>query len=227
MDKWERTKALRYKKPALQSLGAESILSELSGVAEACTEVRYYIEDDSDETLLNALNGDEDAEWEFRMAFSDLSAKADQLQELLYEQRFEDFERDFDDASVALIGNRYSMVGYDDMEEDYYALTDYEEELAQTEAGKRLCRLTKAEMVSRIGWCFGITLAFVDLRQQYDYLKATMDLLRGESTALREVIKDIEAAYEEAEEENFFSWGSGVKKLEKLFEALPDRIWIE
>ena len=100
-------------------------------------------------------------------------------------------------------------------------------ELAPTEAGKRLCRLTKAEMVSRIGWCFGITLAFVDLRQQYDYLKATMDLLRGESTALREVIKDIEAAYEEAAEENFFSWGSGVKKLEKLFEALPDRIWIE
>lgn len=227
MDKWERTKALRYKKPALQSLGAESILSELSDIVEACAEVRYYIEDDSDETLLNALNGDEDAEWEFRMAFSDLSTKADQLQELLYEQRFEDFERDFDDASVALIGNRYSMVGYDDMEEDYYALTSYEEGLAQTEAGKRLCRLTKAEMVSRIGWCFGITLAFVDLRQQYDYLKATMDLLRGESTALREVIKDIEAAYEEAAEENFFSWGSGVKKLEKLFEALPDRIWIE
>lgn len=65
-----------------------------------------------------------------------------------------------DDCTVALIGNRYNTLGYDSEEEDYFSLTGYEQELAQTEAGKRLMRMTKAEMISTIGQCFGITLAF-------------------------------------------------------------------
>ena len=101
-------------------------------------------------------------------------------------QYFEDFYREFDDATVALIGNRYNLVGYDSEEEDYFSLTSYEEGLAQTEAGKRLCRLTKTEMLSRIGWAFGLMLAFFDLRQKYDYLKATFDILRDENTSLAE-----------------------------------------
>ena len=148
----DRTRALRYKRPALASMGAYNIMAELDDIVEACNGVRYYIEQaDNDETLLNALDGDEDAEWEFRMAFADLSAKADELQMRLYEQDFEDFYRDFDYATVALIGNRYDLVGYDSEEEDYFSLTSYEEGLAQTEAGKRLCRLTKSEMIERIG----------------------------------------------------------------------------
>lgn len=158
----DRIRALRYKRPALASMGAYNIMAELDDIVEACNGVRYYIEQaDNDETLLNALDGDEDVEWEFRMAFADLSAKADELQMRLYEQDFEDFYRDFDDATVALIGNRYELVGYDSEEEDYFSLTSYEEGLAQTEAGKRLCRLTKSEMIERIGWAFGILLAFL------------------------------------------------------------------
>ena len=49
--------------------------------------------------------------------------------------------------------------------------------MAQTEAGKRLMRRTKADMIATIGQCLGILLAFFDLRQQYDYLKATFDIL--------------------------------------------------
>ena len=119
----DRTRALRYKRPALASMGAYNIRQELDDIVEACDGVRYYIEQaDNDETLLNALDGDEDAEWEFRMAFADLSAKADELQMRLYKQNFEDFYRDFDDATVALIGNRYELVGYDGEEEDYFRL---------------------------------------------------------------------------------------------------------
>ena len=120
----DRTRALRYKRPALASMGAQEILLELESIVEACDNIRYYIEQaDSDETLLNALEGDEDEEWEFRMAFADLSAQADQLQTMLYDQDFEDFYRDFDDATVALIGNRYNLLGYDGEEEDYFSLT--------------------------------------------------------------------------------------------------------
>lgn len=224
----DRTSALRYKRPALASMGAYNIMSELDDIVEACNSVRYYIEqDDNDETLLNALNGDEDAEWEFRMAFADLSAKADELQMQLYEQHFEDFYRDFDDATVALVGNRYEQVGFDSEEEDYFSLTSYEAGLAQTEAGKRLCRLTKAEMLSRIGWAFGVMLAFFDLRQQYDYLKATFDILRDENTSLLDTIKKIEKAYDDMDADDFCEWAASTKRFEQLLAALPDRAWLE
>ena len=102
-------------------MSAQEIMLELESIVETCDGIRYYIEQpDSDETLLNALDGDEDEAWEFRMAFADLSAQADQLQTMLYDQCFEDSYRDFDDATVALIGNRYNLVGYDGEEEDYF-----------------------------------------------------------------------------------------------------------
>lgn len=224
----KQARALRYKRPALASMGAEAIMAELDTIMEACNSVRYYIEQaDNDETLLNALEGDEDEEWEFRMAFADLSAKAEQLQDALYNQDFEDFYRDFDDATVALIGNRYNLVGFDSDEEDYFSLTSYEEQLAQTEAGKRLCRLTKAEMVSRIGWAFGITLAFFDLRQSYDYLQATFDILRDENTSVLDTIKAIEKAYDEMAEDGFREWRQNTKKFDQLLASLPDRAWLE
>lgn len=204
----DRTRALRYKRPALASMGAYNIRQELDDIVEACDGVRYYIEQaDNDETLLNALDGDEDAEWEFRMAFADLSAKADELQMRLYEQNFEDFYRDFDDATVALIGNRYELVGYDGEEEDYFSLTSYEEGLAQTEAGKRLCRLTKSEMIERIGWAF--------------------DILRDENTSQLDTIREIEKTYDEMEADDFREYKDSTRHFDRLLAALPDRAWLE
>ena len=224
----DRTKELRYKRPALASMSAQEIMLELESIVETCDGIRYYIEQpDSDETLLNALDGDEDEAWEFRMAFADLSAQADQLQTMLYDQCFEDSYRDFDDATVALIGNRYNLVGYDGEEEDYFSLTSYEEGLAQTESGKRLCRLTKAEMLSRIGWAFGILLAFFDLRQKYDYLKATFDILRDENTSLLDTIREIEKTYDEMEADDFREYKASTRRFDRLCAALPDRAWLE
>jgi len=96
------------------------------------------------------------------MAFAHLEARAYELFETIYELcRYEDdFGQVYDDCTVALIGNRYQTIGYDSFEEDYYALTGYEQGLAQTESGKRLMRRTKAEIISIIGQCFGILIAF-------------------------------------------------------------------
>lgn len=226
-----RAKNLRYKRPALQSMGYDAIRTELWDIREACNDIHWFIEQ-GDETLLNALNGDDDEEFEFRMAFSDLEAKADALDEALEEWRRWDEdggERTYNDCTVALIGNRYRTIGYDMYEEDYYGLTSYEQGLAQTDAGKRLMRKTKAEMISTIGQCLGILIAFLDLRQQYDYLKATFDILRDENTSMLKQIKEIEAAYEALQTaETWTDAGKeAVRRFDRLIDCLPDRAWIE
>lgn len=218
-----RTRSLRYKRPALASLGYEFITNELYDIQCACDDVRYFVENDQD-TLLNALDGDDEAEWEFRMAFSDLENKAEELSNQIGDWTIRD---DFDDCTVGLLGRRYKTVGFDSEEEDYFALTSFEQELAQTEAGKRLMRKTKPEIISTVGQCLGITIAFLDVRQQYDYLKATFDILRDENTAMLQVIKAIEAAYKDADEAEFREWDESTKIFDHLLTGLPQRTWLE
>lgn len=224
------TRNLRYKRPALASMGWDAIRTELDEIREACY-VAHWFADQDDETLLNALDGDEDEAWEFRLAFSSLEASADRLDEAISESfgrwDCEDAEREYNDCTVALIGNRYRMVGYDSDEEDYYALTSYEPELAFTEAGKRLMRLTKKDMISTIGQCLGILVAFLDLRQQYDYLKATIDILRDENTSMLKQVKEIDAAYEAANACGFWYGDDATKRFDWLLDELPMRAWVE
>lgn len=229
MTKGERSRELRYKRPALDSIGYDQIRHELEEINEACGDIQYYIDSDED-TLLAALDGDEEEEFEFKIAFAELSGKCDELYELLLEVRA-GYDKngwpEYDDCIVSLIGNRYKMVGYDYYEEDYYALTGYESKLATTEAGKRMMRHTKAEMLSIIGQALGIVVAFLDIRQRYDYLKATMDILRGENTSLLAQIKAIEKAYYAAEAVKFRSWEDAAKEFDRLLDALPDQVWVQ
>ncbi len=228
--KANRTRNLRYKRPALASMGWEALWDELYKIQEACTDIHWFVDQD-DETLLNALDGDEDATWEFKIAFADLEAKVDQLinaADWNWNNAYHD-ERNqaYDDSIVALIGNRYQIIGYDTDEEDYFSLTRYEEQVAQTEAGKRLMRLTKAEMLSTIGQSLGTLVAFLDLRQQYDYLKATFDILRDENTSMLKQVKAIETAYEAADSAGWWYGSEAAKQFDRLLDCLPDRAWIE
>ena len=209
-------------------MGFEFLRAELDDIRDACDTIHWWTDQD-DETLLNALDGDDEDVWEFKLAFSHLEAKADELFEMIYELcRYEDdFGQVYDDCTVALIGNRYQTIGYDSFEEDYYALTGYEPGLAQTESGKRLMRRTKAEIISIIGQCFGILIAFLDLRQQYDYLKATFDILRDENTSMLQQVREIDAAYKALVTADRSARSEAEKKFDRLLSALPDRVWVE
>ena len=220
MTKAERTRALRYKRPALATMGWEEIERELEEIQEACDDVAYFIGDEDE--LLDAFDGDSEEAWEFRLGFADLSAKSTRLFDAMYEWGDRD---DFNDCTVALVGNRYDVVGFDGFEEDYFSLCRYEEELATTEAGKRLMRKTKAEMIASIGQALGTLIAFLDLRQSYDYLKATIDILRDENHSILQTVKQIEEAYEKAQE-NPYSWKEN-KNFDQLTELLPSRMWLE
>ncbi len=174
---------------------------------------------ESEDALIDALDGNEEDFWEFKAMFSDVSANA---YNLLYQLRdMYGIDEYFDDCTVALIGNRYDIVGYDDYEENYFSLSSYEESLAETEAGKRLMRMTKKEIIATVGQCMGITMAFMDLRQQYDYLKTTMDILRDENTSILQIIRNIETAYEKAVTGDW----NDEKSFDRLLNALPDVVW--
>ena len=209
-------------------MGFEFLRVELDDIRDACDTIHWWTDQD-DETLLNALDGDDEDVWEFKLAFSHLEAKADELFETIHELcRYEDdFGQVYDDCTVALIGNRYQTIGYDGFEEDYYSLTGYELGLAQTESGKRLMRRTKAEIISIIGQCFGILIAFLDLRQQYDYLKATFDILRDENTSMLQQVREIDAAYKALVTADWAGRSEAEKKFDRLLAALPDRAWVE
>ena len=232
--KANRTRNLRYKRPALASMGFDTMIAELDEIEEACSDVHWFADQD-DETLINALDGNEVEAWEFKLAFADLEAKADQLRRAMeenwgYPAPFyqTSFYQRYNYCTVALVGNRYRIIGWDSDEEDYMSLTRYEEELAETEAGKWLMRLTKKDMISTIGQSVGTLIAFLDLRQSYDYLKATFDILRDENTSMLQQVKEIEAAYEEACCTDWWHIKKeAVERFDRLLEALPDRVWIE
>ena len=222
----EKARNLRYKKSCLATMGALDVINELEEMCESCSDIVYIVED---QETLDALIGDEDEAFEFRMLFSELSADADHLYNCIVDNYgyYEEGQKEFDDCTVALIGNRYEVVGFDGYMEDYMAMTSYEQDLAKTEAGKRLMRHTKAEMLSIIGQSMGTLLAFYDLRQRYSSMKASIDILRGNNSALLQQVKEIEEAYEKAEAVEFHSWHGETKRFDRLCELLPERAWLE
>lgn len=211
VSKAERARNLRYKRPALAELGYETIMNKLEEINNECTDVLMYIYDD--ETLLTALDDNEEEVWDFRFAFAGLCADCEKLVEEFYNFDAEDF----DDCSVALIGNRFEAVGYDDWEEDYFNLCSYEQNLAHEDAGRRVMRRTKQEMLIEIGHTLGCILAFQNVEYKYLYLKATLDVLKDQNSGLLEAIKEIEKAYENED------W----KRIDYMLLNLPERIWIE
>ena len=223
----ERCRNLRFKRPALMELGYSSIMGGLEEIMECSAEIHWAFDDD--ETLINAFDGNEEEAYEFRWAFTDLESEAERLYTCIQDNDFgEDTERGFDDLSVALIGNVCDMVGYDGYEFDWFSLTGYEDRLAQTEAGKRVMRMTKAEMLSSIGQVMGIILSYQAVRLRYDYLKATVDIFRDENISILKVIKEIEDLYTRMFADGTYSQEEQARReFDRRVAELPERYWCE
>lgn len=117
MTKAEKAKNLRYKKAIVSQLNFEEITSQLYDISSVCEEYQYYFSGD-DDTLLNALDGDDEQEQEFKMMFSDLSYECDSLRGIVNDtyvsEHFDDFF-----VGIMLNGNSpFKCYGYDSFEED-------------------------------------------------------------------------------------------------------------
>lgn len=215
----ERARALRYKHGALATIGYDEIVSEMDEIEDACGDVRWAM---PDESVIETLDGDEDDENGYRMDFSELSGMAERLKEQLYNID----QQTFDDCTVALIGNRFQMVGYDFFEEDYFSLCSYDAKLAVTESGKRLMRLTKAEMIATIGQCIGVMMSFFDIRQRFDYINAAMGVLLDHNLEILHTVRGIEEAYQAWNDDGCPPFGELYSRLHHLADCLPEKFWV-
>ena len=227
----ERTKRLkaqnlRYKKPIVKNLNIETIQQDLWDIQEACEEIHWYTDsEDGNDSLINALSGDEDEAYEFKMAFADLCAECERMLDDLQEEWVPEC---FDVFFVAAgAGERYEgILGWDSYEQDYYGI-NCSDSWAEDEAKKKLKQMTKDEMIAAVRQCFRIYSAYTGLKIRYDNLKAAIDILRDQNTGYLQVVKEIERLYEAAVKKgNYANWSNEWKEFKRYTDALPQEAWI-
>ena len=221
-----KARQLRYRKAIVKSLNLESIREELYDIEGECNEVKWYFDsDDGSDSLLNALDGDSDDAFEFKMMFCDLCAECEQMQEDLRNTYVPEC---FDDFFVAIGASGYGggSLGWDSYEQDYFGI-ELSDSVAESESKKRLKRLTKDQFIESAQACFKVLYAYLGVRHRYDCLKAALDILRDQNTGFLLMVQQIEEVYEKANDDKFYSWYESTKTLERLIRNMPDEAWLQ
>lgn len=223
-----KAKQLRYKKPIVKNLNLDFIQQDLWDIQEACEEVHWFTDsDDGEDTLINALNGDEDEAYEFKMEFADLCAECERMFEDLKEEWVpECFDIFFVSAGA---GESYGgLLGFDEYEGDYFGI-GCSDSWAEDETKKKLKQMTKDELIASTRQCFKVFQAYIGLRNRYDSLKAAIDILRDQNTGHIQTVKEIERLYKEAskQQDRFAEYSKEWKEFEKYTDALPQEAWIQ
>ena len=225
--KIEKARNMRYRKPIVRNLNLESISEELWEIQEECEDVRWYTDsEDGEDSLVNALCGDEDEAYEFKMMFADLCAECERMSEDIESEWIpECFNILFVTAGA---GDSFGgLLGYDSYEQDYFGL-GFESDWAEDEAKKKLKQMTKDDLIDAMRQCFKVYQSYVGLRYRYDCLKASIDILKDKNTGYLKVTKEIEKLYEEASEKNgsFAEYSKEWKEFERYTDALPQEVWV-
>ena len=226
--KINKAKNLRYKKPIVNHLNLDFIKQDLWDIQSDCEEVRWYIDsEDGEDSLVNALDGDDDEAYEFKMAFADLCAECEEMCEDLEQEWIPDC---FDILFVAAGSGKScgGLLGFDEYEKDYYGISHYEEIFAEDEAKKKLKKMTKDDLIAATRQCFKVYHAYIGLRTRYDSLKAAIDIMRDNNTAVLQAVKEIERLYDEASAQQgcYARYSQEWRDFERYTDALPQEAWI-
>lgn len=217
-----KSKQLRYKRPIVKNLNLYSITQDLWDIQEECENVRWYTEsEDGNDSLINALAGDEDEAYEFKMAFADLCAECDRMREDIEEEWV---PKCFDIFFVAAGAGELwgGLLGWDSYEQDYFGIS-CDSSFAEDEAKKKLKQMTKEDLIEASRQCFRVYGAYIGLRNRYDSLKAAIDILRDQNTGYLQVVKEIEKLYEAVSQDE---WSKESREWERYTDALPQEAWI-
>ena len=225
--KREKARQLRYKKPIVKNLNLMNIRQELWDIQEECENVHCYFDTDED-TLINALDGNEDEAYEFKMMFGDLCAECDRMISDLDEEWVPDcFDRFF--VAIGAGDDFGGLLGFDSYEQDYFGLS-CSEVFAEDESKKALERLTKSDLIVAARQCFRVYQSFIALRHRYDCLKAAMDILRDQNTGYLQMVKQIEEVYEKADKASFgfrYEHCKEVIEMDRILGNMPQEAWIQ
>lgn len=224
--KAQKARQMRYKKAIVKDMNLQYIKDTLYEIQEECEDVRWYTDTDDDSlSLIDALDGNEDEAYEFKMLFADLCAECENMFEDLHDFWLDEaFEDCFNYFFVATGGNDSDLLGWDSYEKDYFGI-DYVD-YAKDEAGKRLLRMTKENILQYAGMSFKIAMAFIGLQNRYDNLKAAMDILKDKNHAHLQVVKKIEELYQKITFDTIFGI-SNDKDFDHYTAMLPQEAWIQ
>lgn len=223
----KKAKNLRYKKPIVENLNLDFITQDLWNIQEECEDIRWYTDsEDETDSLVNALDGDDDEAYEFKMAFGDLCAECDQMRSDLQEEWVPEC---FDIFFVAAgAGDSYGgLLGYDSYEHDYFGIS-CSDSWAEDEAKKKLKQLKKDELIAAVRQCFRVYQGYIGLRNRYDSLKAAIDILRDQNTGYLQTVKEIEKMYEAVSADMYsrYEYSKESRDWKRYTDMLPQEAWI-
>lgn len=206
----KQSKTPLWKKSCLcGSLGWEDITEWLEEISENGD--MYGYESSSIEGYYN----------DYKDEFDELSAGAWALYEQLMGDEVGGLRDVWNDMTVGLLGNLYTVWGYDVAELDYFKLGDgYEEELAQNEAVKRLERMTKAELIKSFRKVLMLIVMFFDIKAAHDCLTSIVGELDEKGALLERKNEQINHLYQDLTGENG-------RRFDEIVRNLPQRMWVE
>jgi len=191
------------------SLGWEDITIWLEEIGENGD--MYGYEDSSIEGYYN----------EYKDEFDELSAGAWTLYEQIMSDEVGGLREIWDDMTVGLLGDLYTVYGFDVAELDYFRLSDgYEEELAQREAVKRLERMTKADLIKGFRKVLMLIVMFFDIKASHDCLVSIVEELDEKGALLEQKNEQINRLYHDLT-------GESDSQFDEIIRNLPQRMWVE
>ena len=209
----KRSKTPLYKKSCLAaSLSYDNItdwLDEISNNGDM-----YGYEDTSIEGYYN----------DYKELFDELSAGAwgmyEQLTEYDYYSECDNFREIWDDMTVNLLGDLFTVYGWDAAELDYFKLTSFEEELAVQECEKRLMRLTKQQLIRYFRKVLMTIVMFYDIKAAHDCLTSIVETLDEKGALLEQKNERINELYADLT-------GKSGEAFDAEIAHLPPRMWVE
>lgn len=158
---------------------------------------------------------------DYKELFDELSAGAYDMYNALTNEYTYSLRDIWDDYTVALLGELFTVYGYDAAECDYFKLSDdYEEELAVREAEKRLMRFTKAELIRNFQRVLKMIVMFLDLKCSHDCLMAVVEELNEKGALLERKNDRINALYMDLT-------GKNGEQFDMELRNIPPRMWVE
>lgn len=154
---------------------------------------------------------------DYKDQFDELAGAASELFDAMREY---EIEENWDDMTVSLMGEVYTVLGYDEVELDYYHLLSYEEDWATNEAAKRIMRLTKADMLRLFRKVLCTLMLFYDVKAAHDCLVSIVEELDERAALMKRKEDEINWLYKDLT-------GKNEEQFDALIETLPQRMWVE